>query len=85
MAKRSPGTMKTNWHVSTAAEAIAAAQFARLGFNVSVQYGANQPEYDLMVDDGDRTLNRSTSRFGSSAGLRRSRPDRHGGGWFTSK
>jgi Holliday junction resolvase-like predicted endonuclease len=56
MAKRSPGTMKTNWHVSTAVEAIAAAQFARLGFNVSVQYGANQPEYDLMVDDGDRTL-----------------------------
>jgi Holliday junction resolvase-like predicted endonuclease len=56
MAKRVPGTMKTNWHVATAAEAIAAAQFARLGFNVSVQYGANQPEYDLMVDDGDRIL-----------------------------
>lgn len=56
MAKRVPGTMKNSWHVATAAEAIAAAQFARLGFNVSVQYGANQPEYDLMVDDGDRTL-----------------------------
>jgi hypothetical protein len=35
--------------VATAAEAIAAAQFARLGFDVSVQYGANQPEYDLMI------------------------------------
>lgn len=56
MAKLVARTMKTNWHVATAAEAIAAAQFARLGFNVSVQYGANQPEYDLMVDDGDRTL-----------------------------
>jgi hypothetical protein len=48
--------MKTNWHVATAAEAIAAAQFARLGFNVSVQYGPNQPEYDLMIDNGESTL-----------------------------
>lgn len=46
--------MKSNWHVATAAEAMAAAQFARLGFDVSVQYGASQPEYDLIVthDDG---------------------------------
>ena len=59
--------MKTNWHVATAAEAIAAAQFARLGFDVSVQYGANQPEYDLMIDDGTRTLKISVkgSRDGS--------------------
>jgi hypothetical protein len=35
---------------------MAAAQFARLGFDVSVQYGANQPEYDLMIDNGLRTL-----------------------------
>lgn len=48
--------IKSNWHVATAAEAIVAAQFARLGFDVSVQYGANQPEYDLMVDDGENTL-----------------------------
>lgn len=48
--------MKTSWHVATAAEAIAAAQFARLGFDVSVQYGANQPEYDLIVIDGSRML-----------------------------
>lgn len=48
--------MKTSWHVATAAEAIAAAQFARLGFDVSVQYGANQPEYDLLIDNGNRTL-----------------------------
>lgn len=43
-------------HVSTAAEAIAAAQFARLGFDVSVQYGANQPEYDLMIARGGSVL-----------------------------
>lgn len=36
-------------NVSVAAEALAAGQFARLGFDVSVQYGANQPEYDLIV------------------------------------
>ncbi len=48
--------MMTAWQVATAAEAIAAAQFARLGFNVSVQYGANQPEYDLMVDNGAHAL-----------------------------
>jgi hypothetical protein len=41
--------MKSSWHVATAAEAIAAAQFARFGYDVSVQYGANQPEYDFIV------------------------------------
>src|ERR1700693_5708198 len=41
--------MKSSWHVATAAEAIAAAQFARFGYDVSVQYGANQPEYDLII------------------------------------
>lgn len=48
--------MKTSWQVATAAEAFAAAQFARFGWDVSVQYGANQPEYDLVVVDGDRIL-----------------------------
>lgn len=42
----------SSWHVSVAAEAIAAAQFARLGYDVSVQYGANQPEYDLIISKG---------------------------------
>lgn len=46
----------TSWHVGVAAEAFAAAQFARYGYDVSVQYGANQPEYDLMTDSGDKTL-----------------------------
>jgi hypothetical protein len=42
--------------VGVAAEAIAAAQFARCGYDVSVQYGANQPEYDLLVAQDDRLL-----------------------------
>ncbi len=45
-----------SWHVSIAAEAIVAALFARFGYDVSVQYGANQPEYDLMVAKGERML-----------------------------
>lgn len=50
--------MKTisSWHVGVAAEAIAAAQFARCGYDVSVQYGANQPEYDLISVSGDQIL-----------------------------
>ncbi len=48
--------MKTSWQVATAAEAFAAAQFARCGWDVSVQYGANQPEYDLVAVDGDRVM-----------------------------
>lgn len=46
----------SSFHVGVAAEAIAAAQFARLGLDVSVQYGANQPEYDLIVARGERLV-----------------------------
>ena len=45
-----------SWHVGVAAEAIAAAQFARYTYDVSVQYGANQPEYDLIAVSGDKRL-----------------------------
>ena len=45
-----------SWHVGVAAEAIAAAQFARFAYDVSVQYGANQPEYDLIAASGDKML-----------------------------
>jgi hypothetical protein len=44
------------WHVGVAAEAFAAGQFARCGYDVSVQYGADQPEYDLVVAQGDGLL-----------------------------
>ncbi|MDP2367870.1 hypothetical protein [Rhodoferax sp.] len=37
------------YHVGIAAEAFAAAVFAQSGCDVLVQYGANQPGYDLMV------------------------------------
>jgi 2-succinyl-5-enolpyruvyl-6-hydroxy-3-cyclohexene-1-carboxylate synthase len=60
-------TTMAGWHVSTAAEAIAAAQFARMGCDVSVQYGANQPEYDLMIARGDAMLKisvKGSSDFG---------------------
>lgn len=45
-----------NYHVSIAAEAFAAALFARCGCNVLVQYGANQPEYDLVIKRDGRRL-----------------------------
>lgn len=41
-----------SYHVEVAAEAYAAALFAQAGCDVLVQYGANQPEYDLMVAMG---------------------------------
>ena len=46
----------SSWHVGVAAEAFAAAVFARYGYDVSVQYGANQPEYDLIATSGDCML-----------------------------
>src|SRR5271155_4244907 len=35
--------------VSVAAESFAASVFAQAGYNVLVQYGANQPDYDLVA------------------------------------
>ena len=46
----------SSWHIGVAGEAFAAAQFARYGIDVSVQYGANQPEYDLIATKGDKML-----------------------------
>ncbi|MCL4212734.1 MAG: hypothetical protein KJZ74_02355 [Gemmatimonadales bacterium] len=37
------------FHVGIAAEAFAAGVFAQAGCDVLVQYGANQPEYDLVA------------------------------------
>lgn len=44
------------YHVSVAAEAHAAAMFARANYEVSIQYGANQPGYDLVAIKGNRRL-----------------------------
>jgi len=46
----------SSWHVGISAEAYAAALFARCDYDVSVQYGANQPEYDLIAVSGDLML-----------------------------
>ena len=46
----------SSWHVKVAAEAFAAGLFARCGLDVSVQYGADQPEYDLIIAKGERLL-----------------------------
>jgi len=55
MASESSKKM-SQFHVGVAAEACAAALFARCGYDVSVQYGANQPEYDLAIVRGERML-----------------------------
>jgi len=45
-----------SWHVGVAGEAMAAGSFARCGCDVSVQYGANQPIYDLMIAKAELVL-----------------------------
>jgi hypothetical protein len=58
----------SSWHVGVAAEAIAAGQFARLGYDVSVQYGADQPEYDLIISKGREDTPLKVSVKGSKSG-----------------
>lgn len=45
-----------SYHVGVAAEAFAAGLFAQAGCSVFVQYGANQPGYDLVVTKEERTI-----------------------------
>jgi hypothetical protein len=42
--------------VSVAAESFVAGAFAQAGYSVFVQYGANQPGYDLVVSDNKTPL-----------------------------
>jgi len=44
------------YHVGVSAEAFAAAQFARCDCDVLVQYGANQPEYDLVISRETKSI-----------------------------
>jgi hypothetical protein len=46
----------TKHQVSVAAESFATASFARAGYNVFVQYGPNQPGYDLVVSHEKKVL-----------------------------
>lgn len=49
--------MAMNRHqVSIAAESFAAGVFAHAGYSVFVQYGANQPGFDLVVSDSTESL-----------------------------
>ncbi len=54
------------YHVGISAEAFAAAVFAQASCDVLVQYGANQPGYDLMVTRGG--VHRKISVKGSKDG-----------------
>jgi len=45
-----------SYQVGVSAEAFAAAVFAQAECDVSVQYGANQPGYDLIVAKGNKLL-----------------------------
>jgi hypothetical protein len=51
-----PATKSTSWPISIGAEGIAAAQFARCGFDVLVQAGRDKPWYDLVVTRGGNLL-----------------------------
>lgn len=45
-----------SYQVGIAAEAFAAAALARAGCDISVQYGANQPKYDLVASKGEKNI-----------------------------
>ncbi len=49
-------TNVSSFHIGVSAEAFVAAQFARYGIDISVQYGANQPEYDLIAHKNDSLM-----------------------------
>jgi hypothetical protein len=49
-------TVFESYHVGIAAEGFAAGLLAHAGYNVLVQYGANQPLYDLVAMKKDRVL-----------------------------
>jgi hypothetical protein len=55
------------WQVTLGAEGIAAAQFARYGFDVSVQSGPYKPRYDLVVAKAGHLL--KVSVMGSEDGI----------------
>ena len=61
-------SLVSSWHIGVAAEAFVAAQFARYGIDVSVQYGANQPEYDLIASKRDTDQMLKVSVKGSQDG-----------------
>ena len=55
------------WQITVGAEGIAAAQFARHGFDVTVQSGPYKPRYDLVVAKAGHLL--KVSVMGSEDGI----------------
>src|SRR6185437_4699012 len=51
-----PVSKSPSWPIAIGAEGIAAAQFARCGFDVLVQAGRDKPWYDLVVTRGGNLL-----------------------------
>jgi hypothetical protein len=51
-----PLSKTATWPIAVGAEGIAAAQFARCGFDVLVQAGRDKPWYDLVVTKGGNLL-----------------------------
>jgi hypothetical protein len=51
-----PLTKSASWPITVGAEGIAAAQFARCGFDVLVQAGRDKPWYDLVVTKAGNLL-----------------------------
>jgi Holliday junction resolvase-like predicted endonuclease len=56
MSPVKPNPTMTPRQCEIAAEAYAASLLARAGYDVLVQYGANQPQYDLVAVKGQRML-----------------------------
>ncbi len=52
----SAGNKPSTWQIALGAEGIAAAQFARCGFDVSVQSGRDKPWYELAVSKAGNLL-----------------------------
>ena len=51
-----PPSKSGSWPISVGAEGMAAAQFARCGFDVLVQTGHDKPWYDLAVTKAGKML-----------------------------
>ncbi len=59
-------TKTTSWPINVGAEGIAAAQFARCGFDVLVQSGHDKPWYDLVITKAGNLLKVSVKFKGVS-------------------
>jgi hypothetical protein len=78
-----PLSKSASWPITVGAEGIAAAQFARCGFDVLVQAGRDKPWYDLVVTKGGNLLKVSvkaseTGEWALTSGYTRKIGETHG-------